>query len=1109
MKSFKKLGCSFLALTMTLSSVNGTVFAKTFEQPTEEWITLSNGINVKFISLYNGDSDTGIIAADANKPCSVAENVNAIFDGNTSTGVILRDATNNWDGYVIKGDYVGVKFEKPIEFDGATFTFDSSNNGDSYDNVSIEYQVEGSEEWVTAKTINGEKIVLAEYSGETISNVVAVRAVNGESSRATRRWVRINEIQIAGTVLEEGVANYYKVNEAVARYEALNAKDYKTLKPVADIIATIDYNLTAADQATIDGYATAINNAIDALEKIRFEQSNSKIEIAEVGNEQAQEPLSNIFDGDPTTLWHTNWQGSDRSTHHFTLNVEEQIYDEIKLLPRPQNGGDGDQNGVITKLNVYAKLGDSEWVKVVNEKTLNADGWQSVEFEVFMKADSLKVEVLEANSANAKLFASLAELKLFYATAADYTEFNAHKAKAEQYSASGLYTEETLSAYVNKVNEVELSLPAYKQAELDAAVDVLDVLETQLEKMTADYSALDKAIADAEALNAEAYEDFTAVEEALAAAKAIEKDLGVDAQGTIDAATKTLEDAIKALVRKPVFIEIPTEQMNVSAGNEHQGHDKEGPAEFAIDGKTDTMWHTDWTDSPRADHWFMVEFDDLKEINGMKFLQRTGEWPNGQITKYNLLGRVSEDAEWEVIIENGTLTTSNEWQTVTFDPIEVKYVKLVSLESTSDKAAQFSAIAEIRFTETGKEVEALADYTEVNKALSEIEKLNPEHYTNYEVVEQALAEVEKGLRISQQAEVDAMAVALNAAIGQLNVKPADYSKVDAALASMPADISMYTPETKAALIAAVTSVVEGLDITKQAEVDAMAKAIEDAVAGLKLVEADYSKVDEALAKVPSDKDIYEDFSAVDAAVESVVRGLPKAQQATVDAYAKAIEESIAALVLKAADYTAVEEAIASAEALVKDNYKDFAGVKAAIEAVVEGLDITKQAEVDAYAKAIEDAIEALELKEADYSEVYEIIEMVHTLDKELYENFEVVEEAIKAVVEGLDITKQDEVDAMADAINAAVAALKVKEDTEVDPTPDPKPEPNPEPTPDPEPEPDEEDKPVKPEKPEVPGEEEGEDNNVNTSDETSLFAFVSMMIMSVFAFFTSRKKKEY
>ena len=129
--------------------------------------------------------------------------------------------------------------------------------------------------------------------------------------------------------------------------------------------------------------------------------------------------------------------------------------------------------------------------------------------------------------------------------------------------------------------------------------------------------------------------------------------------------------------------------------------------------------------------------------------------------------------------------------------------------------------------------------------------------------------------------------------------------------------------------------------------------------------ADYSKVDAAIAKANAlNKDDYKDFSGVEAAVNAVVRDKNITEQAEVDAMAKAIEDAIAALQYKDADYTKVDEAIAKANALKKDDYKDFSGVETAVKAVVRGKNITEQSEVDKMAKAIEDAIAALEKKPA-------------------------------------------------------------------------------------------------------------------------------------------------
>lgn len=68
-----------------------------------------------------------------------------------------------------------------------------------------------------------------------------------------------------------------------------------------------------------------------------------------------------------------------------------------------------------------------------------------------------------------------------------------------------------------------------------------------------------------------------------------------------------------------------------------------------------------------------------------------------------------------------------------------------------------------------------------------------------------------------------------------------------------------------------------------------------------------------------------------------------------------------------ADYSAVEAAIAKANALNKNSYQDFSAVEKAIADVVRDKNITEQSEVDAMAKAIEDAIAALVKKPSSSS----------------------------------------------------------------------------------------------------------------------------------------------
>lgn len=143
--------------------------------------------------------------------------------------------------------------------------------------------------------------------------------------------------------------------------------------------------------------------------------------------------------------------------------------------------------------------------------------------------------------------------------------------------------------------------------------------------------------------------------------------------------------------------------------------------------------------------------------------------------------------------------------------------------------------------------------------------------------------------------------------------------------------------------------------------------------------------------------------------------------------ATAIFDSVIAKLLSmtyaGADYTDVDAAIKRANSLNKDNYKDFSRVEDAINAVNRDKDITEQEVVNGYAKAINEAIDQLEYKAADYTKVTEAIEKANNLNKDNYKDFTEVEKAINAVVTGKNITQQDEVDAMAKAINDAIGAL--------------------------------------------------------------------------------------
>ena len=122
--------------------------------------------------------------------------------------------------------------------------------------------------------------------------------------------------------------------------------------------------------------------------------------------------------------------------------------------------------------------------------------------------------------------------------------------------------------------------------------------------------------------------------------------------------------------------------------------------------------------------------------------------------------------------------------------------------------------------------------------------------------------------------------------------------------------------------------------------------------------ADYSNVYEVLGNIPADLSIYTNESVANlySAVEALRGYRDLAQQSDVDKMAKDINDAVEALVYKSADYTELDKAEKAAKALNKDDYEDFSEVEKALAAIDRTKNITEQADVDAMVKAINDAV---------------------------------------------------------------------------------------------------------------------------------------------------------
>lgn len=203
--------------------------------------------------------------------------------------------------------------------------------------------------------------------------------------------------------------------------------------------------------------------------------------------------------------------------------------------------------------------------------------------------------------------------------------------------------------------------------------------------------------------------------------------------------------------------------------------------------------------------------------------------------------------------------------------------------------------------------------------------------------------------------------------------------------------------------------------------------IRTGVTANKVASADYSAYDAAVLKANVlEREYYKDLTALDAALSVDVSGLSIAEQAIVDAQTKAIENALMALELKDADYSAYNVAVEKANALDKNLYTDTTELDKLLAEDISGLTILDQDIVDNQTVAIEEALKNLVFKPADYTEYNKAIEQANTLDRSLYQDLTALDEALAVEVSGKNITEQAEVDAQTQAILNAISALVYK-----------------------------------------------------------------------------------
>lgn len=133
---------------------------------------------------------------------------------------------------------------------------------------------------------------------------------------------------------------------------------------------------------------------------------------------------------------------------------------------------------------------------------------------------------------------------------------------------------------------------------------------------------------------------------------------------------------------------------------------------------------------------------------------------------------------------------------------------------------------EIRTNVTENTTYQSADYTEYNKTVEQAKALDRSLYTDLTELDEALSADISGLSNAQQNIVDEQTAKIKGALDNLVLKPADYSRVNEQINTVPEHLEYYTDKTVNDLNEILNGIDYGLDITKQEVVNSYAEQLQ-------------------------------------------------------------------------------------------------------------------------------------------------------------------------------------------------------------------------------------------------------------------------------------------
>ncbi len=322
-------------------------------------------------------------------------------------------------------------------------------------------------------------------------------------------------------------------------------------------------------------------------------------------------------------------------------------------------------------------------------------------------------------------------------------------------------------------------------------------------------------------------------------------------------------------------------------------------------------------------------------------------------------------------------------------------------------------------------------------------------------LQNAIKSVVEGKKINEQDVVDGYAMSITKAIADLEYAPADYTELKKIIDDYQGGLAYkndwYISETKKPVDDYIATITYDKNITEQKVVDKWVSELEPLVKALKLKRAlgyydsdnyEYLKTMNLMSLEgyknyfeSLNKDYYIDESVeiIDEVLESIddlyKNELTIENQDEFNEYLIQFQAGISMLNKKMGNYDELCKYYIQAFNLNSNYYKDLTELLGVLSDIDFDLKIDEQDKIDSYTKRLKDALNNLELKDADYTEFNKAYEKAKGLNPKHYVDFEAVEDAIKEAnrAKNLKIDQQNVVDEATNKLNKAIKGLVLKD----------------------------------------------------------------------------------